>query len=57
MIEAKPDSSAAGTYGAEEYAVKPLGRRAFGALKRRIVIDARFDEPLPADEQDTWNLA
>lgn len=37
--------------------VEPHGRRAFGALKGRITIDARFDEPLPADEQDAWNLA
>ena len=37
--------------------VKPHGRRAFGALKGKITIDARFDEPLPSDEQDGWNLA
>jgi prevent-host-death family protein len=37
--------------------VKPHGRRAFGALKGKITIDARFDEPLPLDEQDGWNLA
>jgi len=37
--------------------VKPHGRRAFGALKGKITIDACFDEPLPSDEQDGWNLA
>jgi antitoxin (DNA-binding transcriptional repressor) of toxin-antitoxin stability system len=33
------------------------GRRRFGALKGRIAIDARFDEPLPDDELGGWNLA
>lgn len=37
--------------------VSPRGRRCFGALKGKIAIDARFDEPLPEDEQDGWNLA
>ena len=37
--------------------VKPHGRRSFGALKGKIGIDARFDEPLPADEQEGWSLA
>lgn len=36
--------------------VTPHSRRAFGALKGKIKIDGRFDEPLPADEQDGWNL-
>ena len=36
--------------------VEPRGRRAFGALKGKIAIDARFDEPLPEDEQDGWHL-
>lgn len=36
--------------------VKPFGRRTFGALKGKIAIDARFEEPLPMDEQDGWNL-
>lgn len=36
--------------------VDPPGRRAFGAYKGRISIDARFDEPLPAEEQDGWTL-
>lgn len=31
-------------------------RREFGALKGKIAIDARFDEPLPGDELDGWNL-
>lgn len=37
--------------------VRPRGRRCFGALKGKIAIDERFDEPLPEDEQDGWNLA
>jgi antitoxin (DNA-binding transcriptional repressor) of toxin-antitoxin stability system len=37
--------------------VKPVGKRRFGAFKGRIAIDARFDEPLPEDETDGWNLA
>lgn len=37
--------------------VSPRGRRCFGALKGKIAIDARFDEPLPEDEQGGWNLA
>ena len=37
--------------------VAPRGRRRFGALKGRIAIDARFDEPLPEDELVGWNLA
>jgi prevent-host-death family protein len=32
------------------------GRRCFGALKGRIAVDARFDEPLPEDELGGWNL-
>ena len=35
--------------------VAPRGRRCFGALKGKIAIDARFDEPLPADELGGWN--
>ncbi|WP_421839819.1 type II toxin-antitoxin system Phd/YefM family antitoxin [Novosphingobium sp.] len=30
------------------------GRRQFGALKGRIAMDARFDEPLPEDELSDW---
>ncbi len=37
--------------------VNPLGRRQFGALKGKITVDTRFDEPLPKDELDGWNLA
>lgn len=37
--------------------VAPLGRRQFGALKGRIAMDARFDEPLPEDELAGWNPA
>lgn len=37
--------------------VKPCGRRQFGALKGKIAIDARFDEPLPEDELTGWDLA
>ena len=37
--------------------VAPLGRRCFGALKGKIAIDARFDEPVPEDELSGWNLA
>lgn len=32
------------------------GRRRFGALKGRIAMDARFDEPLPEEELDGWDL-
>lgn len=37
--------------------VAPLGKRRFGALKGRIAIDERFDEPLPEDELSGWNPA
>ena len=37
--------------------VAPRGRRRFGALKGKIAIDKRFDEPLPDDELTGWNLA
>lgn len=36
--------------------VNPIGVRRFGALKGQISMDARFDEPLPADEQASWSL-
>jgi prevent-host-death family protein len=36
--------------------VEPVGRRVFGAFKGRISLDAAFDEPLPDDELDGWNL-
>jgi prevent-host-death family protein len=32
-----------------------FGKRCFGALKGKIAIDARFDEPLPDDELSGWN--
>jgi len=37
--------------------VNPRGQRRFGALKGKITIDARFDEPLPDDELEEWDLA
>ena len=36
--------------------VAPRGKRRFGALKDKIAIDSRFDEPLPEDELAGWNL-
>jgi len=36
--------------------VAPRGKRQFGALKGKIAIDARFDEPLPDTELGGWNL-
>lgn len=30
------------------------GKRRFGALRGRIAIDARFDEPLPHDDLAAW---
>lgn len=37
--------------------VTPRGQRRFGALKGKIAIDARFDEPLPEDELGGWYKA
>ena len=37
--------------------VTPSGKRRFGALEGKIAIDARFNEPLPADELEGWNPA
>ena len=37
--------------------VLPVGKRRFGALKGKIAIDERFDEPLPDEELGGWNLA
>jgi prevent-host-death family protein len=37
--------------------VTPKGARQFGALRGRIAIDARFDEPLPEAEQAGWEPA
>lgn len=36
--------------------VSPRGKRQFGALKEQIALDSRFDEPLPDDELEGWNL-
>ncbi len=36
--------------------VAPRGERRFGALKGRIAIDARFDEPLSEEELTGWAL-
>lgn len=36
--------------------VEPKGRRQFGALKGKIALDSRFDEPLPEDELGGWSL-
>jgi hypothetical protein len=36
--------------------VVPVGKRRFGALKGKIAVDGRFDEPLPDDELGGWNL-
>lgn len=35
--------------------ITPRGKRCFGALKGKIAIDGRFDEPLP--EIERWELA
>lgn len=37
--------------------IKQQGRRAFGALKGSISMDERFNEPLPQDEMEGWDLA
>ncbi len=37
--------------------VHPRGQRRFGALKGKITVDTRFDEPLPDDELEGWGLA
>ncbi|MDF3625986.1 type II toxin-antitoxin system Phd/YefM family antitoxin [Brytella acorum] len=37
--------------------VEPQGRRVFGALKGKITQDKTFNETLPDDELDGWNLA
>jgi antitoxin (DNA-binding transcriptional repressor) of toxin-antitoxin stability system len=34
--------------------VEAVGRRRFGAMKGRITVDDRFDEPLPPDELAAW---
>jgi prevent-host-death family protein len=35
--------------------IEPPARRRFGALRGKIAIDARFDEPLSEDELGGWN--
>lgn len=35
--------------------VERPGKRQFGALRGKIAIDARFDEPLPDDELAAWS--
>lgn len=37
--------------------VNPLGKRQFGALKGKIAVDPKFNDPLPEDELSGWNLA
>ena len=37
--------------------VTPRGKRSFGALQGKVGIDARFNEPLPAEELEGWNPA
>ncbi|AOO81495.1 type II toxin-antitoxin system Phd/YefM family antitoxin [Bosea vaviloviae] len=37
--------------------VAPRGKRRFGALKGKIAVDGRFDEPLPETELGGWNLS
>ncbi len=37
--------------------VTPSGKRCFGALKGKITLDGRFDEPLPDAEISGWDLA
>ncbi|NIE80783.1 type II toxin-antitoxin system Phd/YefM family antitoxin [Asaia sp. As-1742] len=37
--------------------VEAQGRRVFGALKDQITLDETFNEALPDDELDGWNLA
>ena len=32
----------------------PPGRREFGAMKDKIVVDDSFDDPLPEDELRAW---
>jgi hypothetical protein len=37
--------------------VATAGKRQFGALRGKIAIDARFNEPLPDDELAAWQGA
>lgn len=36
--------------------VEPRGRRSFGALKGKVSLDERFNDPLPDDELAGWSL-
>lgn len=37
--------------------IAPHGKRCFGAMKDKITIDSRFDEPLPEEELGGWTAA
>jgi prevent-host-death family protein len=37
--------------------VEPRGRRQFGALKGKIAFDGQFNDVLPPEVLDGWNLA
>lgn len=37
--------------------IAPSGRRHFGALAGKLVIDDQFDAPLPDEELAGWHLA
>lgn len=37
--------------------IAPQGKRRFGALKGKIAIDERFQDPLPESERGSWDLA
>lgn len=37
--------------------IAPRGQRSFGALKGKIAIDGRFEDPLPEHERGGWGLA
>ncbi len=37
--------------------IAPRGKRRFGALKGKIAIDERFQDPLPESERGSWDLA
>ena len=35
--------------------IEPRVNRCFGALRGKIAVDERFEEPLPDDELDAWS--
>lgn len=37
--------------------IAPRGKRRFGALKGKVAIDERFQDPLPESERGSWDLA